>query len=143
MHAGIVLADAALAWLLITFVYGRPAFEVTVATLAGLLFAAPLNFTAGNLLSLYSPKRVDVSTIGRQRASQVTVLISLVVQLVIVAVGVAAFMLARLYNNFWIATLLFLVLAALSLSVYSVVLKRADTIAIERREALVSELCRA
>ena len=143
MHAGIVLADAALAWLLITFVYGRPAFEVTVATLAGLLFAAPLNFTAGNLLSLYSPKRVDVSTIGRQRASQVTVLISLVVQLVIVAVGVAAFMLARLYNNFWIATLLFLVLAALSVSVYSVVLKRADTIAIERREALVSELCRA
>jgi len=143
MHAGIMLADAALAWLLITFVYGRPAFEVTVATLAGLLFAAPLNFTAGNLLSLYSPKRVDVSTIGRQRASQVTVLISLVVQLVIVAVGVAAFMLARLYNNFWIATLLFLVLAALSVSVYSVVLKRADTIAIERREALVSELCRA
>jgi hypothetical protein len=73
----------------------------------------------------------------------VTVLISLVVQLVIVAVGVAVFMLARLYNNFWIATLLFLVLAALSLSVYSVALKRSDTIALERREALVSELCRA
>ncbi len=143
MHAAIVLADATLAWLLITFLYGKPAFDVTVATLAGLLFAAPLNFTAGNLLSLYSPKRVDVSTIGRQRASQVTVLISLVVQLVIVAVGVAVFMLARLYNNFWIATLLFLVLAALSLSVYSVALKRSDTIAIARREALVSELCRA
>ncbi len=143
MHAGVVLADAALAWLLITLLYGRPAFDVTVATLAGLLFAAPLNFAAGNLLSLYSPKRINVSTIGRQRASQVTVLISLVVQLVIVAVGVAAFMLARLYNNFWIATLLFLVLSALSLSVYSVVLKRAESIAIERREALVSELCRA
>ena len=143
MHAAVVLADATLAWLLISFLYGRPAFDVTVATLAGLLFAAPLNFTAGNLLSLYSPKRVDVSTIGRQRASQVTVLISLVVQLVIVAVGGAVFMLARLYNNFWIATLLFLVLAALSLSVYSVALKRSDTIALERREALVSELCRA
>jgi ABC-2 type transport system permease protein len=143
MHAAIVLAHATLAWLLITFLYGKPAFDVTVATLAGLLFAAPLNFTAGNLLSLYSPKRIDVSTIGRQRASQVTVLISLVVQLVIVAVGVAVFMLARLYNNFWIATLLFLVLAALSLSVYSVALKRSDTIAIARREELVSELCRA
>jgi uncharacterized Tic20 family protein len=114
-----------------------------VATLAGLLFAAPLNFTAGNLLSLYSPKRVEVSAIGRQRASQVTVLLSLVVQLVIVAVGVAAFLLARVFHNYWIATLLFLVLATLSFSVYSVVLKRADTIAIERREALVSELCRA
>jgi len=143
MHAAIVLTHATLAWLLINFLYGRPAFDVTVATLAGLLFAAPLNFTAGNLLSLYSPKRIDVSTIGRQRASQVTVLISLVVQLVIVAVGVAVFMLARLYNNFWIATLLFLVLAALSLSVYRIALKRSDTIAIERREALISELCRA
>ena len=143
MHAAIVLAHATLAWLLITVLYGRPSFDVTLATLAGLLFAAPLNFTAGNLLSLYSPKRVDVSTIGRQRASQVTVLLSLVVELVIVVVGVAVFMLAHLYNNFWIATLLFLVLACLSLSVYSVVLKRADTIAIERREALVSELCRA
>ena len=142
MHAAVLVAEAAMAWVVITFLYGRPAFDVSVATPAGLLFAAPLNFTAGNLLSLYSPKRIDVSTLGRQRASQVTVLISLVVQLVIVAVGVAAFLLAHLYNNFWVATLLFLVLATLSLSVYSVVLKRADMIAIERREALVSELCR-
>jgi ABC-2 type transport system permease protein len=143
MHAAILMAEAALAWVLVFFLYGRPATDVSLATLAGLLFAAPLNFTAGNLLSLYSPKRVEVSAIGRQRASQVTVLISLVVQLVIVAVGVAAFMLGRVYHNFWIATLLFLVLATLSFSAYSVVLKRADTIAIERREALVSELCRA
>jgi ABC-2 type transport system permease protein len=134
MHATVLLAEAAFAWVLVTFLYGRPAIDVTVATLAGLLFAAPLNFTAGNLLSLYSPKRVEVSAIGRQRASQVTVLLSLVVQLVIVAVGVAAFLLARVFHNYWIATLLFLVLATLSFSVYSVVLKRADTIAIERRD---------
>lgn len=143
MHAGILLAEAAMAWVVIAFLYGTPALAVSLATLAGLLFAAPLNFTAGNLLSLYYPKRVDVSTLGKQRASQATVLISLIVQLVILAVGVAAFLLAHLYNNFWIATLLFLVLAALSLSVYRLVLKRADNIAIERREALVSELCRA
>ncbi|HEY6339299.1 MAG TPA: hypothetical protein VIW68_12470 [Candidatus Sulfotelmatobacter sp.] len=143
MHGGILAVEAAMAWVLVGFLYGRPAISASVATLAFLVFAAPLNFTAGNLLSLYSPKRVDVSTLGRQRASQTTVLISLVVQLVIVAVGVAAFLLAHLYHNFWIATLLFLVLAALSLSVYSVVLKRADLIATQRREALVSELCRA
>lgn len=143
MHGGILAVEAAMAWVLVGFLYGRPTISASVATLAFLFFAAPLNFTAGNLLSLYSPKRIDVSTLGRQRASQTTVLISLVVQLVIVAVGVAVFLLAHLYHNFWIATLLFLVLAALSLSVYSVVLKRADMIAKERREALVSELCRA
>jgi ABC-2 type transport system permease protein len=143
MHGAILLLEAALSWALIAVLYGRPGVEITIATIAGLLFAAPLNFTAGNLLSLYSPKRVDTATLGRQRASQITVLISLVVQLVLVAVGVAGFLLARLFGNFWIATLLFLVLACLSLSVYRVVQKRADIIAIERREALVSELCRA
>jgi ABC-2 type transport system permease protein len=143
MQAAILVIEAALVWVVITFLYGRPGFDLSVATMAGMLFAAPLNFTAGNLLSLYSPKRVDTARLGRQRASQITVLISLAVQLVIVAVGVAAFLLAHLYNNFWIATLLFLVLACLSISVYRIVLKRADTIALERREALVSELCRA
>ena len=62
----------------------RPHLAVTVATLAGLLFAAPLNFTAGNLLSIYSPKKRDFSTFGRQNVSQTTVLASFGVQIVIV-----------------------------------------------------------
>ena len=142
-HASILMFDTVLAWIAVTLLYSRPTLEVTVATLAGLLFAAPVNFTVGNLLSLYSPKKLDFSTFGRQRASQTTVLVSLGVQIVVVGLGVSAFAIAGHYGNLWIATLVFLGLAVISFSIYGVTLRRIDHIALERRETLISELCRA
>ncbi|HEY4782745.1 MAG TPA: hypothetical protein VIH54_13075, partial [Chthoniobacterales bacterium] len=142
-HASILIFDMALAWLAVTLLYGRPTMDVTIATLAGLLFAAPLNFAVGNLLSLYSPKKLDYSTFGRQRASQMTVLVSLGVQIVVVGIGVSTFVIARHYGNLWIATLFFLGLAVISTFIYGVTLRRIDNIALDRRETLVSELCRA
>jgi ABC-2 type transport system permease protein len=142
-HAGILAIEVFVAWIAVSFLYGRPTLAVTVASLAGLLFAAPVNFAAGNLLSMYSPKKLDYSSFGRQRASQTTVLISLGVQLFVVSVGVLAFWIARMYGNLWIATLILLVLAGISLSVYRMILDRMDGLAQERRETLVAELCRA
>lgn len=142
-HAGVLLCNAALAWIAVTYLYGAPHLPVTIATLAGLLFAAPLNFTAGNLLSLYSPKKRDFSTFGRQNVSQTTVLVSFGTQIVLVAIGTAIFAIARLYDNLWIAAALFLILAAITIPIYIVVLHRMDGIAIERREVLLAELCRA
>lgn len=142
-HAGILAAEVFIAWIAVSFLYGRPALDVTIAALAGLLFAAPVNFSAGNLLSIYSPKKLDYSSFGRQRASQMTVLISLGVQVFVVGVGVAAFWMARHYGNFWIATLILLMLAGISLAVYRMILNRMDGLALQRRETLVAELCRA
>jgi ABC-2 type transport system permease protein len=142
-HGAILAANTALAWIAVAGFYSAPTPAVSIATLAGLLFAAPLNFTAGNLLSIYSPRKRDFATFGRQNVSQTTVLVSLGVQIVIVAVGVAAFMIARFYKNLWIATLVFLALSVISLPLYIMVLRRLDTIAIERRETLIAELCRA
>jgi ABC-2 type transport system permease protein len=142
-HASILVTNTALAWLAVSYVYGTPHFAVTIATVAGLLFAAPLNFAAGNLLSIYSPKKRDFAAFGRQNASQTTVLASLGLQIVIVGIGVAAFAIARLYKNLWIAVLIFLVLAAISIPIYVIVLRRIDGVAIQRRETLLAELCRA
>jgi ABC-2 type transport system permease protein len=142
-YAAIIVANTTLAYIAVIFFYGAPATAVTVATIAGLLFAAPLNFTAGNLLSVYSPKRRDFATFGRQNASQMTVLVSLGVQVVIVGVGVGAFALARLYKNLWIAAAVFLILSAISIPLYWMVLARIDGIVVERRETLLAELCRA
>ncbi len=139
----ILVANTALALIAVTLLYGRPDSAVSVATFAGLLFATPLNFTVGNLLSIYSPKRRDFATFGRQNVSQTTVLASLGVQIVIVAVGVAAFAIARFYRNLWIAALVFLALSAISIPLYLLVLRRLDGIAVERREVLLAELCRA
>jgi ABC-2 type transport system permease protein len=142
-HAGILAANTAFAWIAVTYLYGAPHLAVTIATLAGLLFAAPLNFTAGNLLSLSSPKKRDFATFGRQNVSQTTVLASLGTQIVIVGIGAAIFAIARLYDNLWIAVALFLILAAASIPIYITVLRRMDGIALKRRETLVAELCRA
>jgi ABC-2 type transport system permease protein len=143
MHGAVLAVNTLLAWIAVTYLYGHPAPAVSVATAAGLLFAAPLNFTAGNLLSIYAPRKRDFSTFGRQNVSQTTVLASLGVQIVIVGVGVAAFTFARFYHNLWLATLLFLVLSLISIPLYVIVLRRLDEVAIERRETLLSELCRA
>jgi ABC-2 type transport system permease protein len=142
-HAAILLANTALTLIAVTYFYGAPDFPVSVATVAGLLFAAPLNFTAGNLLSIYAPRKRDFSTFGRQNVSQTTVLASLAVQIVIVGVGAVAFTIARLYKDLWFAVLIFLPLAAISLPLYVMVLRRLDAIAVERRETLLAELCRA
>ena len=142
-HAAVLVANTVLAWIAVTFFYGAPNLAVSVATLSGLLFAAPLNFTAGNLLSIYSPKKRDFATFGRQNVSQTTVLASLGVQIVIVGAGAAAFALAKLFHNLWLAALVFLFLALISLPMYVMVLRRLDDIAIERRETLIAELCRA
>ena len=142
-HASILAANTALAWIAVTYLYGAPDLAVSIATFAGLLFAAPLNFTAGNLLSIYSPRKRDFATFGRQNASQTTVLASLGVQIAIVGMGVAAFTIAHLYRRLWIATVIFLALSAISIPLYVMVLRRLNDIAIERRETLMAELCRA
>jgi ABC-2 type transport system permease protein len=143
MHAFILAANTLLAWIAVTIFYGAPATAISIATLAGLLFAAPLNFTAGNLLSLYSPKKRDFATFGRQNASQTTVLVSFGIQIVTVGIGATVFAIARLYHNLWIASLIFLGLTVVSIVVYIVVLGRINAIALERRETLLAELCRA
>jgi ABC-2 type transport system permease protein len=143
MHAAIVVANTALAWIAVATFYGAPSAAVTIATLTGILFAAPLNFTAGDLLSFYSPKKRDFSTFGRQNVSQLTVLVSLGVQIVIVGIGAGVFLISRLYGNLWIAAGVFTVLGVVSLAVYRYVLRLIDGIAIERREAMLGEVCRA
>jgi ABC-2 type transport system permease protein len=142
-HAGILAVETLVAWIAVTSFYGRPALDTTLATFAGLLFAAPVNFAVGNVLSIYSPKKLDYSKFGRQRASQMTVLVSLALQLGLVGVGVSAFWMARYYGNTWIATLLFLVMAGFSLTAYGIILNRVDRLALERRDTLVAELCRS
>jgi ABC-2 type transport system permease protein len=111
-------------------------------TFSWLLFAAPINFSVGNLLSVYSPKRVEYFTFGRQRASETTIIVSLAVQLMLIAVGALALFVARLDRNLWLATALLSLLAVVSIIGYVIVLHRIDRVAQERRDVLIGELCR-
>lgn len=138
---GLYLATSlVLVWISVNLVYGPPALAMIAMTLSALLFAAPVNFAGGNLFSLYSPKRVDYGTFGRQKASQLTVLASFGIQILIAALGVGTIFLSRSYGNLWLATPIFLFLAVLGITGYLLVLGRVDKIALKQRETLVMEL---
>ncbi|HSS97330.1 MAG TPA: hypothetical protein VLK33_09880, partial [Terriglobales bacterium] len=142
-HGLLLVFSLALVWITVNLVYGPPALAMTALTLSALLFAAPVNFAGGNLFSLYSPKRVDYGTFGRQKASPLTVLASFGIQILIAASGAIAVFVSRLYGNLWFATPVFLFLAILGIGAYMVVLGRVDKIALKQRETLVTELGKA
>jgi ABC-2 type transport system permease protein len=142
-YAGILFFEMILGWGAVALLYGPPALLITIATIVGMLFAAPLNFAVGNVLSIYSPKRIDYSKFGSQRASQMTALIGVLLQLVVVGLGISIFSITSYFENAWAGIVLLLVLAGPSFIVYEMILRRMDRLALERRDTLIAELCKA
>jgi ABC-2 type transport system permease protein len=120
-----------------------PAADVTFATVTGVAFALLLNLTAGNLLSIYTPKKIDYGAFGKQRASTTTVFASLGIQAAVFGLAAVTLLIARAFGKVWIAAVIFLILAGLASIGYILVLNRADRIALDRRDAILAELCRA
>ena len=123
--------------------YRPPPWDILLATVTGVFFALIVNLTVGNLLSVYAPKKIDLSALGRQRASQVTALASLGIQAAVLGLCALALLVARAYQHIWLAAIIFVALAAIATVFYAVVLSRIDAIALRRREAMITELCRA
>jgi ABC-2 type transport system permease protein len=144
VHGSIVGLETFLVWVTVCLVLRHPpAIGLTLATLAGALFAALVNFAVGDLISLYSPKKFDYAVFGRQRAAGTSALAVLGVQIGIFAVAAATIALSVHYDSLWIATLILLAFAAAAFAAYMAVLNRVDGIAIDRRESLIGELSRA
>jgi hypothetical protein len=141
-HMAVLAAEVVVLGVGVSLLFRPPSLLAVATTVAGLLFAAPLNLAAGNLLSLYSPKKIEVATFGRQRASQLTVLASFILQILIFGVGALTIFAARHYASPWLAVILFLALAAVSFTIYGLVLSRIDPLAQRRREILTTELCK-
>jgi ABC-2 type transport system permease protein len=125
------------------FLYAPPAPLMIAITLAAVVYAALVNLTAGNLMTLYSPKKIDLAAFGRQRASTATAFASLGVQAVTLGLAALVVTMARAAHMLWLAAPIFLGLAAVACALYLVVLRRVDGIAIKQRETLIEELSRA
>jgi ABC-2 type transport system permease protein len=126
-----------------SLMYGPPSWDIVLATVTGVFFALVVNLTVGNLLSVYAPKKIDLGALGRQRTSQVTALASLGIQAVVLGLCALALLAARAYQHIWLAAIIFVTLAAIATVFYVLVLNRIDAIALRRREAMITELCRA
>jgi len=142
-HSLVLALEMVLVWAGASLMYRPPPWDIVLATVTGAFFVLTVNLTAGNLFSVYSPKKIDLSALGRQRASQVTALASLGIQAAVLGLCALALLAARAYQHIWLAAIIFVALAAIATVFYSLVLNRIDAIALRRREAMITELCRA
>jgi len=139
----VLVVEVAILLLGVSLIYRPPHPVFLVLTFCWYLFAAPINFGVGNLLSLYSPKKIDYAVFGRQRASETTIFASLGVQLVVMGIGAFAIFLGYHYDNYWLGTLILAVLAIPAITAYLILMRRIDAIVMTRREVLATELCKA
>ena len=142
-QSAVLVTEVLILWIGISAIYQPPHIGFLALTLAWYLFAAPLNFSIGNLLSIYSPKRIDYAVFGRQRASESTILLSLGVQLTAMGIGALAIFLGYHFSDIWLGVLILTMLAIPSISVYLAMLRRIDALVMRRREILAAELCKA
>jgi ABC-2 type transport system permease protein len=143
VHGGIMALEIALVWAATSFFYRPPSLILFTVTIAALLCAVPLNFSVGNILSIYSPKKHDFGKFGRQRASGTNVLVSLGVLIVIGGIVAVTILLSHFLGGLWVAAAIFVGLAVVSFAIYRVVLDKANDLALRRREELIGEIAKS
>jgi ABC-2 type transport system permease protein len=139
----LTFVELVLIFVVIAFVAHPPSLVIALATICWLLFTAFINGAVGNLRSLSAPKKIDLSKVSRKQASQLSVLIALGVLAACLGIGYGVVILANNLGRPWLMVPIFLVLAIIGFIFYLTVLNRLDAIALEHREALSEELCKA
>jgi ABC-2 type transport system permease protein len=137
------LVELVVIFAVIAFVAHPPALVIALATICWLLFATFINGAAGNLRSLAAPKKIDLTKASRKQASQLSVLIALGILVACAGIGFAVLVLATYFGRPWLMIPILFALAIAAFAFYVVVLNRLDTIALNHRETLTEELCKA
>jgi ABC-2 type transport system permease protein len=141
-HALLFIADAALVCVAASLRLGWPAPASLALAWAWLLFALPVHLAAGNLFSLNMPYRMNLGRMTRQRGSQASALLSMLIQAAVLGIGAGTFVLCAHFGDIWLAIPVFLLLAAGATVAWVRVLGNIDRIANQRREMLIATLAR-
>jgi ABC-2 type transport system permease protein len=141
VHAALFVLELGILWVAVRVLRTTPEFWVTAATLAAVPFALGLEFSAGNMLSIMWPKKLDFQMMGRQRTGQVSALLALAVHAVVVGISGLVFLVAGRYGG-GAAVAAFLVLDVGAVALYWFMLTEAEGLALKRRETMYEALCR-
>jgi ABC-2 type transport system permease protein len=142
LHGALFCVVAFLAAVFATLRLGWPDATLAATTAAWVLFAVPTNLAAGNLLSIAMPYRVNLGRLSRQRGSQASALVSMLIQLLVIGCGVVVVELCSFFAQRWMAVPCLLVLAGISAVVWFRVLAHADSLANRNRENLIATLAK-
>jgi ABC-2 type transport system permease protein len=142
LHGLLFSVVAILAGVFAAFRLGEPNVSILAVTAAWVIFALPANLAAGNLLSLTMPYRVNLGRLSRQRGSQASALVSMLVQAVVIGCGVAVFEICNLEQKRWVAAPVLLLLAGIAFLIWMRTLGKADSLANRNRENLIATLAK-
>lgn len=134
---------ATVAWVLTSLRVGWPDEVMTASTVAWLLFALPANLAIGNLFSLKMPHRLDPGKLTRQRGSAATALLTILVQITLIAIAATVFLLSARLGYMWMAVPVFLGLAVAASYMWLRVYEGLDALASENRDLLMQMLARS
>ncbi len=139
---GLFLIELVLACSILIYRFGLPDLALALTTLCWLLFAVPANLAAGNILSIAMAYRMTMTRVSREQGSVGNGLLSLLIQLLIFAVGAAVYLPLALLGHKAFAAPILLLLAAGAVFAWLRILANVDRMAFDRREALIAGLVR-
>jgi ABC-2 type transport system permease protein len=142
LHGTLFCLVAFLAAVFASLRLGIPDPLMAATTCAWVLFALPANLAAGNVLSLTMPYRVNPGRISRQRGSQASALVSMLIQAFVIGCGVAVLEICTYFGRKWLAPLCLLALAGLAGIGWLRVLAKADLLANRNRNNLIATLAK-
>ncbi len=142
-HAVLYVVALVIAGIMAALRLGQPEGVVVAATIAFFLFVLPGSLAIGNIFSLTMPYRVNPGRISRQRGSQASTLLGLLVEAGALGIGAAVFALCSLSGMLWLAVPALLVLALVAASVWFRILRNSDHIARRHKDRLIATLMKA
>jgi hypothetical protein len=140
-HASLLAMDALLVLALIIALGHTPPLLIILATWAALPFAAFVEFSIGNWLSLQYPRRFEFG-VRRQRPSGLSMLISFSLYIAMMGVLALATTLCLWLAGLWLVPIVFLGLDALAFLAYRGALNDASSRAVMQRETLIEQLAK-
>jgi ABC-2 type transport system permease protein len=142
-HSVLYVVALVIAGIMAALRLGQPNGVVVAATIAFFLFVLPGSLAVGNIFSLTMPYRVNPGRISRQRGSQASTLLGLLVEAGALGIGAAVFLLCSLGGMLWPAVPTFLVLALAAAFVWLRILHNSDDIASRHKDHLIGTLMKA
>ncbi len=143
LHSAVFALVMVAAGVLATARLGAPDDVMLAVTGSFLLFVLPVSLATGNIFSLTMPYRVNPGRITRQRGSQASGMLGLLVQVALLGVGALVFELCSLGGVLWVAVPAFLAMAAVAAVVWLRILSNADEMASQRKDLLIATLMKA
>jgi ABC-2 type transport system permease protein len=143
MGSLMAVVEILLIFVIISYMAGVPSLETAVAAIFWAVGTLAVNMIFGNQRSITSPKKMDLQKMARRQASQVSTLIALAVLMVSGGVAAGIFFLCFWLHALWALVPIFAVFAVVGVGLYLRSLKTMDRFALDHREDLLLELCKA